>query len=164
MVNVKISSFFPIKNGVRQGCAAALELFNCIINYILNETHRVHPFNISYARRTLSDTTFTVDVATLSDNLEKLKCALETLSATISVVGLQIFWKKTKTISIEKTFSTAPLTVQINGQAVVLARQFTYLRSIISSNGTLTLKSLPDQPRQILCLDDSRGQFSSNQN
>jgi hypothetical protein len=38
---------------------------------------------------------------------------------------------------IEKTASTSPLTVAINGQAVDLVRQFTYLGSIISSNGTI---------------------------
>ena len=69
LVNGKLSSSFPIKNGVRQGCAAAPELFNCVIDHILNETHRVHPFGISYAGRTLSDVDFADDVAVFSKNL-----------------------------------------------------------------------------------------------
>ena len=73
----------------------------------------------------------------LSENIDQLKSVLETLSSTASGVGLQINWKKTKIMPIEKTASASPLTVVINGQAVDVVRQFTYLGSIISSNGTL---------------------------
>ena len=129
--------YLVIQNGVRQGCAAAPELFNCVIDHILNETHHAHPFGISYARKTLSDVAFADDAAVLSDNLDQLKSALETLSCTASRVGLQINWKKTKIMSIEKTASAPLSTVEINGQAVDVVRQFTYLGSIVSSSGTL---------------------------
>ena len=39
----------------------------------------------------------------LSENIDQLKSVLETLSSTASAVGLQINWKKTKIMPIEKT-------------------------------------------------------------
>ena len=136
-VNGKLSSSFPIQNGVRQGCATAPELFNYVIGHILNETQYTHPFVISYAQGSLSDVAFADDVAVLSDYLHQLKSALETLSSTASRVGLQINWKKTKIMPIENTVSAPLSTVEINGQACEVVRQFTYLGSIISSSGIL---------------------------
>ncbi|XP_065565831.1 uncharacterized protein LOC136030691 [Artemia franciscana] len=43
---------------------------------------------------------------------------------------------------MEKTASAPPSTVEINGQAVDVVRQFTYLGSIISSSGTLDAEIL----------------------
>jgi hypothetical protein len=88
----------------------------------------------------LSDVGFANNVAILSENLKQLKSALKTLSFAASGVGLQINWKKTKIMPIEKTALASPLNVAINGQAVGVVRQFTYLRSIISSNGTIDAK------------------------
>ena len=162
LVNGKLSSSFPMHNGVRQGCAAAPELFNCIADDILNETHHANPFAISYAGRTLSDVDFTDDIAALSDNLDQFKPALETLSSTASRVGLQINWKKTKIMPIEKTAAAPLSTVEINGKAVDVVEQFTYLDQLYPKEEPLTQKSQPDLPRQALCSDDSWEQSSTN--
>jgi sorting nexin-29 len=44
LVNGQLSSHFQIRNGVRQGCAAAPELFNCVMDHVLNKTLLAHPF------------------------------------------------------------------------------------------------------------------------
>ena len=103
LVNGKLSSFILIQNGVRWGYAAATELLNRVIDHVLNETHLAHPFSISYAGRTLFSVAFADNVAVLSDNLNQLNSALETPSFTASRAGLQINWKKTKIMLIEKT-------------------------------------------------------------
>ncbi|XP_065565824.1 uncharacterized protein LOC136030685 [Artemia franciscana] len=75
-VNGRCSSSFEINTGVRQGCAAAPELFNCVINYIMTWTINCLQFGLHYSDRVLSDAEYADDLALVSDSLSKLTEAL----------------------------------------------------------------------------------------
>ena len=137
IVNGRPSGYFKIKNGVRQGCAAAPELFNCVIDHILNKTQQVQPFGIGFAGRVLSDVDFADDVALICENISDLKTTLETLASAAEKFGLKINWSKTKIMPVEKTPSNPLSSVEICGQTVEVVKQFTYLGSIVCSNGSL---------------------------
>ena len=71
-VNGRRSSSFKINTGVRQGCAAAPELFNCVIDYIMTRTINRLQFGLHYGDRVLSDADYADDLALVSDSPSKL--------------------------------------------------------------------------------------------
>ena len=104
-VNDQLSSHFQIRNGVWQGFTVAPELFNCVIDHILNKTLLAHPFGIKFPGRVLSEVDFTDDVALVCENLADIKTALETLASATEKFGLNVSWTKTKILPEDKTVS-----------------------------------------------------------
>jgi hypothetical protein len=97
----------------------------------------VQPFGIGFAGRVLSDVDFADDVALICENISDLKTTLETLASAAEKLGLKINWSKTKIMPVEKTPSNPLSSVEICGQTVEVVKQFTYLGSIVCSNGSL---------------------------
>ena len=137
LVNGQLSSHFQIRNGVRQGCAAAPELFNCVMDHVLNKTLLAHPFGIDFAGRVLADVDFADNVALVWENLTDIKTALETLGSVAGKLGLNVNWTKTKILPVDKTPCSPLTTIEVCGQDVEIVKQFTYLGSIVCSNGNL---------------------------
>lgn len=61
-VNGKESSWFSVNSGVRQGCVAASDLFNCVIDYLMNRVCNLIP-SIQLNRYMLSDLEYADDTA-----------------------------------------------------------------------------------------------------
>ena len=79
-VNGGRSSSIEINTGIRQGCAAAPELFNCVIDYTMTRTINNPQFGLYYGDRVLSDADYADDLALVSDLLSKLTDALQILA------------------------------------------------------------------------------------
>ena len=88
--------------------AATPELFNCVIDHVLNKTLLAHPFGIDFAG-VLSDVDFADDVASVCKNLTDIKTTQETLASAAERLGLNVNWTKTKILPMDKT-PGSPLT------------------------------------------------------
>ena len=94
-VNGRCSSSFEISTGVCQGCAAAPELFNCVIDYIMTRTINRLQFGLHYSDRVLSDADYADDLALVSDSPSKLTETLQIFADEALKIGLSINWQKT---------------------------------------------------------------------
>ena len=141
-VNGRRSPSFEINTGVRQGCAAAPELFNCVIDYIMTRTINRLQFGLYYGDRVLSDADYADDLALVSDSPSKLTEALQILADEALKIGLSINWQKTKVMFVEPRNSPRPPPVLMVGdKPAEIVEEFTYLGSILSNDGSI-LKDL----------------------
>jgi hypothetical protein len=75
-VNGRRSLTLSVKTGVRQGCAAAPDLFNCVIDHVMTSTKN----RLQFGDRLLSDADFADDIALVADTVEKVTKALQVVS------------------------------------------------------------------------------------
>ena len=94
--NGRQGPLFEIDTGVRQGCVAALELFNAVIDYVIDRTMNWLQLGIKYGDRVPADCDFADDIALICTSAVELEAALNTLSEEALKVGLHISWQKTK--------------------------------------------------------------------
>ena len=132
-VNGRRSPFFQITTGVRQGCAVAPELFNVIIDYVMTKTISRISFGLKFGDHTIRDVDFADDLAILADSMEQLLEALRILREEAAKVGLHINWNKTKIMAIDPS---SPASLD-STTSIEVVKDFTYLGSVISSNGSL---------------------------
>ena len=64
----KDSSWFPIMSGVRQGCVAAPDLFNCVIDFLMERVTEEVP-DVEFGNYSLGDLEYADDAALLCSTL-----------------------------------------------------------------------------------------------
>ena len=74
-INGKLSEWFNINSGVRQGCVAAPDLFNCVVDHLMSRVCAQIP-DVSFGNLHLADLEYADDTIMLSDGIEKLMAAL----------------------------------------------------------------------------------------
>ena len=150
----EISSPFPIKNGVKQGCVLAPTLFgiffSMLLHYAFNDsTDGIYLrtrsdgslFNLArlkaktLVRKVLvRELLFADDAALVSHTEDGLQCMLNKFSDACKEFGLTISIKKTQVMGLNT--SSAP-TLHIEGQPLEAVDDFVYLGSNISSRASL---------------------------
>ena len=70
-INGKLSEWFNINSGVRQGCVAAPDLFNCVVDHLMSRVCAQIPA-VSFGNLHLVDLEYADDTIMLSDGIEKL--------------------------------------------------------------------------------------------
>ena len=129
---------FKSPQGVCQGCAVAPELFNIIIDYVMTKTTSRLSFGLKFGDHTITDVDFTDDLAILADSMEQLLEALRILREEVAKVGLHINWNKTKIMAIDQSSPAINSPVSLDSTtSIEVVNDFTYLGSVISSNGSL---------------------------
>ena len=140
--NGRRSSSFEINTGVCQGCAAAPELFNCVIDYIMTRKINRLQFGLHYGDRVLPEADYADDLALVSDSLSKLTEALQILADEALKMGLSINWQKTKVMLVKPRNSLwSPPVLMVGDKPAEIVEEFTYLCSILSNDGSI-LKDL----------------------
>ena len=140
-VNGRRSPLFEIDTGVRQGCVAAPELFNAVIDYVMDRTTNRLQFGLKYGDRVLADCDFADDIALICTSAVELEAALNTLSEEALKVGLHISWQKTKIMIIDPAGNSANSpSFNVLGHTIEVVKSFTYLGSVVSDNGSTEMK------------------------
>ena len=99
-------------------------------------------FGLHYGDKVLSDADYADDLALVSNSPSKLTEALQVLSDEALKIGLSINWQKTKVMFVESRNSPRPPPVLMVGdKPAEIVEEFTYLGSILSSDGSI-LKDL----------------------
>uniref|UniRef100_A0A3B3HVR8 ribonuclease H n=1 Tax=Oryzias latipes TaxID=8090 RepID=A0A3B3HVR8_ORYLA len=133
-VNGKDSDWFPISSGVRQGCVAAPDLFNCIIDQLMSRVCEQVP-EVSLGNYHLTDLEYADDTILFSTSLSQLKLALSIYSREAKKYGLMVNWTKTKFMHVGD--DPDPPLLQLGNNVIEPVKSFTYLGSIVTANGDL---------------------------
>jgi hypothetical protein len=91
-----LSDRFPIQNGLKQGDALSLLLFNFALEYAIRTAHESQvglKLNGNWTHHLLA---YTDDVNLLEDNIDTIRKNTETLTDGSKEVGLEINVEKTK--------------------------------------------------------------------
>ena len=133
-VNGKDSEWFPINSGVRQGCIAAPDLFNSVIDHLMARVSERVP-GVSLGNYTIADLEYADDTTLLCNTPDQLKDALVIFNEESQKLGLSINWTKTELMHVGDGPDPPPLT--FNNISVKFVSTFIYLGSKISKTGDL---------------------------
>ena len=132
VVDGKLSAWFPVESGVRQGCIISPILFLIAIDWIMRKTTSDRPRGIQWTLLShLESLDFANDLAVLSTTYRHLQEKTNRLSCFAKHTGLNISTTKTKTLFIN-TSTTEPILA--DGELLEKVDKFTYLGSIVSTN------------------------------
>ena len=131
-INNTLSDWFTISRGVRQGCVAAPVLFNCIIDYFMENA--VLP-GIQLGPYHLIDLEYADDAAIFATNQNDTSSALAIFDAEACKLGLRTSWAKTKIMKFGDVPS--PPSLHICNNDVEFVDKVTYLGSMITNSGDL---------------------------
>ena len=127
----KISEWFSVKTGVRQGCILSPILFLITIDWIMRQTCDQKRGIQWTLFDHLEDLDFADDLALLSRQISHLQEKTAKLSSYAAKTGLQINLNKTKTMHINRKSNEK---INIDDQDIEAVEDFTYLGSILSVN------------------------------
>ena len=133
-INSRLSDPFQINSGVRQGCVAAPDLFNCVIDHLMTKVS-ARVAGVSFGPFELGDLEYADDTALFSNTLEEITQALTVFDEEAKKLGLQINWDKTELMLVGDGPEPQPLT--FDGIQVKFVSKFKYLGSTIANNGDL---------------------------
>ena len=133
-VNGTDSTFFTINSGVRQGCVAAPDLFNCVLDYLMSKVCEQVP-GVQFGSRTLADLEYADDTAMLASSFGDIRRALIVFSQEAKKLGLVVNWAKTELIFIGD--GPIPPLIYIDDEALYFVPTFVYLGSLLSHLGSL---------------------------
>ena len=128
------SDFFPMNSGVRLGCVLAPTLFNTCMDWVLGRVADRGHCGVSFGEVKITDLDFADDAALLAESLDNLVAALEALNEETQPLGLQVSWAKTK-VQVFGDVSDVGQSVRVCSENVEVLDRFTYLGSVIQSNG-----------------------------
>lgn len=128
------SDWFTISSGVRQGCVAAPDLFNCIIDHLMFRVCERIP-GVSLGNYHLTDLEYADDTILLSTSYSQLRDALGIYSEEAARLGLQVSWTKTKFMYVGDGPDPPP--IHIGSDIVEPVKSFVYLGSMVTDNGSL---------------------------
>ena len=95
-------------------------------------------FGLKFGDHTITDVDFADDLAIMVDSMEQLLEALRILREEAAKVGLHINWNKTKIMAIDPSSPAVNSPVSLDSTtSIEVVKDFTYLGSVISSNGSL---------------------------
>ena len=156
----RLSNWFPIKTGVRQGCIIAPLLFNTFIDFLMRESLKDLPdgcgfeilFKIdgcldrpnskralgSHSRDLISHLMYADDMALLASDPRLLQRMILKLEQVTQAWAMCISVPKTKVMSLSRPRGTQPMpNIGVRGEMVEMVNEFVYLGSMLSCDGNL---------------------------
>ncbi|XP_045915344.1 SLAIN motif-containing protein 1-like [Micropterus dolomieu] len=133
-INGRDSDWFPISSSVRQGCVAAPDLFNCIIDHLMSRVCERVP-GVAFGSYYLTDLEYADDTILLSTSLSQLRGALGIYIEEAEKLGLQVSWTKTKFMYVGD--GPYPIPLRFGNDTVEPVSSFVYLGSLVTNNGDL---------------------------
>ena len=126
-----ISNLFPIVTGVCQGCVLAPIFFSACTNWILGTMSERSSCGASFGNVKFSDLDFADDAVIFAETPDIILGAIEVLIEESELLGLWVFWFKTKIQAFNDILDAAILSVHVCGENVEVTERFTYLGSDI---------------------------------
>ena len=131
--NRELTSPFPVKTAVRQGCILSPMLFLLVIDWIMKTTTEGSRTGLQWTLLSqLHDLDFADDIALLSHNHRHGQDKVHSLATIAEMAGLNIKKSKTKTMRINST-NQAP--IKLDNDDIENVASFTYLGSVIAVDG-----------------------------
>ena len=132
-VGNKVSSWFCIKSGFKQGCVLSPFIWIILMNFVLRNTGKViGDYGIKWGGTMLLDLNYADDLSILDESLSKMNKLLEVLRVYVARIGSKINVKKTKSLRLGISEDEK---VTLGDEKIDQVGSFTYLDSIISKYG-----------------------------
>ena len=132
-IDGELSKWTSIKRDVRQGCVLSPDLFNLYSEVILRKLKNMPGVKIGGSN--INNLRYADDTVFIAENETDLQNILNKVVSESKNKGLQISIKKTECMVISKKNSPPNCSLIINGERVKNVQKFTYLGSLITSDG-----------------------------
>ena len=141
-VENEVSEWFPVREGLRQGCVMLSWLFNLYIDGVVREVNarvlgrRLKLVDGDDSEWELNQLQFADDTAVVADSERKLCQLVTEFGRVCERRKLRVNVGKSKVMRCTTRYGDgARLTVMLNGEALEEVDQFKYLSSVIAANG-----------------------------
>ena len=124
IVNGKISEWFKVMTGVRQGCPLSPSLFNLFLELIMKDVRNLDS-GVQMGHMHLNNIRYADDTTLLDHDVGNLEITTDKLEQACRKWGMKINTSKCKVISNDKK------NITINGEAIEIVDKFTFLGSIV---------------------------------
>ena len=126
-IDKKLTGWFVVRVGVRQGCILSPTLFNIFLEFVMEELSSLHDLHLE--RGLSTDIRYADDTTLISVMLERLKFSTHELEAACEKWGLKINASKCKVITPEPSPD-----IQVNNAAVEVVENFVFLGSVVPNS------------------------------
>ena len=120
-----ISNLFAVVTGVHQGHVLAPSLFKACTDWILGKMSERSSCGASLGKVTISDLDFEDDAVILVETMDVFVGAFKALNEELELLGLRVFWVKTKIQAFNDILDAAILSVPVCGEDVEVTERFT---------------------------------------
>ena len=133
-VNGKLSRWFPIYQGVRQGCVMSPWLFNIYIDGIIREAMDDFVGGVQLSNTKVQVLLFADDIVMVTERKEDIQRNLEVLKAAMDKWEMKMHLGKTKVMVVSRVEEGCSVT--IDGEKIEEVQSLKYLGSSISADGS----------------------------
>ena len=130
---IKIDKDVEIKRGVRQGCVLSPDLFLLYSEINMREIKDIDGIKVN--GENISNVRYADDTALIADSESKLQHIVDRIVSTSDRFGLSLNVKKTFCMVISKKKESPKCHLVVDEQSIKQVKQFSYLGSILTSNG-----------------------------
>ena len=139
-INGKLTLPFKTSKGVRQGCVLSPRLFNLFINDI-PEIFDEQCDPVKLGTINLQCLLYADDIVVFSETKNGLQRCMKKIEAYTEKWKMNLNRKKTKIVVFQKQGGMSKVNIQFHGQTLEQVKQYKYLGTIISRNGTFNINS-----------------------
>ena len=132
-VDGKLSSWFRVVSGVRQGCNLSPLLFILFMDHMLKTIN--WQGEIKIGENKISSLAYADDLVVMADSIERLQNNISELDQRCKDYGMKISISKTKVMSVGKRFKR--IDCQIGGTKLEQVDSFKYLGCIFSQDANI---------------------------
>ena len=137
--------WFPITTGLRQGCVMSPSLFNIYMDAMMRKVTEEAAGGVMVGDERVVDLDFADDVALLADSWLVMVAMVMRMEQVTQRFGINISARKSEVLFIGRGEGDVRMEdLQLRGQPMKRVEEFTYLGSIITSDG----KSIQDIERR----------------
>ena len=133
-INGESTRSFEVKRGVRQGCVLSPILYNIYSEIMMRDVLN-SDIGIKVNGEIISSCRYADDTALLAESEVGLQRVIDKLDRVGINYGLRINTKKTKVMVMSKAKVGPKINITIRGEALQQVSDFSYLGSLISSDG-----------------------------
>ena len=132
-IGEKMSRWFQITRGVRQGCVMSPWLFNVFMDKIVREAQERFTEEVQLETTIVKLVLFTDDVMMLAEKSEDMERNLTEMKKAMDNWGMKIHWGKTNVMMVSRTGDDCK--VNVDGQDIAQVEKMKYLGVMLSASG-----------------------------
>ena len=129
--NGQQSEKVAVDTGVRQGCILSPTIFLVVVDWVMRKATQQRRGITWKVFNSLEDLDFADDLCLISHKTEHLQAKTDDMVREGKKIGLSVNVNKTKTMSV----NARPAKIEINNEKVENVNRFTYLGSVITTDG-----------------------------
>ena len=133
-LGTEVSSHFPCRKGVRQGCNLSPLLFNLFIADLEQHLEADEAEGVDLMHSKLQLLLFADDLVLLSESPEALQSSINSLSKYCLKWSLQVNLTKTKVVCFSRQRTSRSHMFHLSGSPITTASEYKYLGVLMSAN------------------------------